>query len=188
MEESMRILLVYATVEGQTRKIADHVAERLSGGGNDVTQIDATDVHKAPDASAFDVAIVAAPVHIGTFPAPLRRFVEKNSATLMARPGAFVSVSLTAASADESEIAELDQIVEKFSQETGWWPVSIHNAAGALKYTEYDFFRRWMLKRIARKEGGPTDTNRDHEFTDWVALDKFVDEFVAQAPHLAGKI
>ena len=184
----MRILLVYATVEGQTRKIATHVAERLSGSGHDITLIDATDVKVAPAADSFDASIVLAPVHIGTFPAPLRHFAKSNVETLMARPGAFISVSLAAASADKSEVAEVADYVEKFSKETSWWPVAIHNAAGALKYTEYDFFRRWMLKRIAEKEGGPTDTSRDHEFTDWDALDAFVDGFVAQAPAVAGKI
>ena len=53
-----------------------------------------------------------------------------------------------------------------------------HNAAGALKYVEYDYFKRWMMKRIAEEEDGPTDTSRDHELTDWPALDEFVDAFV----------
>lgn len=184
----MRILLVFATVEGQTRKIATHIAERLSGAGHDVDLVDAADIKAAPAAESFEAAIIAAPVHISTYPVPLRRFIKNNAETLMARPGAFVSVSLTAAMEDDSEAAELADIVEKFSQETGWWPVSVHHAAGALRYTEYDFFRRWMLKRIAEKEGGPTDTSRDHEFTDWVALDDFIDGFVAQAPDVAGKI
>ncbi|MCK5747296.1 flavodoxin domain-containing protein [Oricola sp.] len=184
----MRILLVYATVEGQTRKIATHVAERLSGSGHDITLIDATDAKAAPAADSFDASILLAPVHVGTFPAPLRHFAKANVEALMARPGAFISVSLAAASADKGEVAEIAGYVDKFSKETGWWPVSVHNAAGALKFTEYDFFRRWMLKRIAEKEGGPTDTSRDHEFTDWNTLDAFVDGFVAHAPTVAGKI
>ena len=184
----MRILLTYATIEGQTRKIANHVAEHLSGGGHDVHLIDALEVKTAPEAESFDAVILLAPVHIGTFPAPMRHFAKANVETLMARPGAFISVSLAAASANKDEVAEIGDYVEKFSKETGFWPVAIHNAAGALKFTEYDFFRRWMLKRIAEKEGGPTDTSRDHEFTDWDALDAFVDGFVAQAPDLAGKI
>ena len=184
----MRFLLIYATVEGQTRKIAAHIADRLSGAGHDITLMDAADVKAAPPADSFDAIIATAPVHVSSFPLPFRQFTKHNAQTLMARPGAFVSVSLTAASDDKSELAEIDTIVEKFSAETGWWPVSIHHAAGALKYTEYDFFRRWMLKRIAAKEGGPTDTSRDHEFTDWAALDTFVDGFARQAPDLAGKI
>lgn len=184
----MRFLLIYSTIEGQTRKITNHIAERLSAGGHDITLMDATDVKSAPSAEAFDAVFAAAPLHIGSFPMPFRQFVRNNATTLMSRPGAFVTVSLSAASEDPHEVEEVGAIAEKFSKETGWWPVSTHHAAGALKYTEYDFFRRWMLKRISQKEGGPTDTSRDHEFTDWAALDAFVDGFTSQVPNLAGKI
>ncbi len=43
----------------------------------------------------------------------------------------------------------------------------IEMIAGALKYTQYNWFIRWVMKGIARKEGGSTDTSRDHEYTDW---------------------
>jgi len=184
----MRILILFATIEGHTRKIAEHITSTLEKAGHTVRTVNAISEHTMPGADEFDVSIVVAPVHVGTFPAPMRRLLKANAETLMARPGAFVSVSLAAASSDEAERAEIADYVETFSKETGWWPVSVHNAAGALKYTEYDFFRRWMLKRIAGKEGGPTDTSKDYEFTDWDALDGFVTEFVKEAPTVAGKI
>jgi menaquinone-dependent protoporphyrinogen oxidase len=184
----MRILILFATIEGHTRKIVEHISSMLKEAGHEVRAINATAEPTMPAADEFDATIIAAPVHVGTFPAPMRRLVKANAETLMARPGAFVSVSLAAASSEEKELAEVGEYVEEFSKETGWWPVSIHHAAGALKYTEYDFFRRWMLKRIVAKEGGPTDTNQDYEFTDWDALDRFVANFVEQAPAVAGKI
>lgn len=184
----MRILILFATIEGHTRKIVEHISASLQKAGHDVRMINATSERSVPGADEFDASIVAAPVHVGSFPAPVRRLVKTNADTLMARPGAFVSVSLAAASSEEAEVAEISDYVEAFGNETGWWPVSVHHAAGALKYTEYDFFRRWMLKRIAGKEGGPTDTSKDYEFTDWDALDQFVTEFVEQAPAVAGKI
>ena len=183
----MHVIVIYATVEGQTRKIARHVAGTVQSLGHDVTVYDAADLEDV-DVAMADALIAAAPIHIGRFPAPFVQWIADHANALNGRKTAFVSVSLTAASDDKSGLAEIDTIVEKFSAETGWWPVSIHHAAGALKYTEYDFFRRWMLKRIAAKEGGPTDTSRDHEFTDWAALDTFVDGFARQAPDLAGKI
>ena len=33
------------------------------------------------------------------------------------------------------------------------------------------------MRRIAKKAGAETDTSRDYEYTDWVALDRFVEEF-----------
>jgi menaquinone-dependent protoporphyrinogen oxidase len=39
--------------------------------------------------------------------------------------------------------------------------------AGSLAYTQYSFFTRFIMKRIARRQGAPTDTSRDYEFTNW---------------------
>jgi menaquinone-dependent protoporphyrinogen oxidase len=51
--------------------------------------------------------------------------------------------------------------------------------AGRLAYTQYGFFKRWIMRAIARREGGSTDTTRDHEYTDWDAVTRFADEVVA---------
>jgi menaquinone-dependent protoporphyrinogen oxidase len=48
--------------------------------------------------------------------------------------------------------------------------------AGTLAYSRYNFIIRFVMKRIARKNGAPTDTSRDYELTDWAALDRFVGE------------
>ena len=45
--------------------------------------------------------------------------------------------------------------------------------AGALAYTRYGFLTRFFMRRIAKKEGGPTDTSRDHELTDWGMVARF---------------
>jgi menaquinone-dependent protoporphyrinogen oxidase len=39
--------------------------------------------------------------------------------------------------------------------------------AGRLAYTQYGLLKRFVMRRIALKAGGPTDTSRDHEMTDW---------------------
>jgi len=36
-----------------------------------------------------------------------------------------------------------------------------------------------VMKWIAGKAGGSTDTSRDHEYTDWDALGRFAAEFAA---------
>jgi menaquinone-dependent protoporphyrinogen oxidase len=51
--------------------------------------------------------------------------------------------------------------------------------AGALRYTKYNFFVRWMMKRIVAAAGGDTDTSRDYEYTDWQDLRAFADRFSA---------
>lgn len=184
----MRVAVIYATVEGQTRTVAEHVGRYLRDNGHQAEMIDATHPPDAISIDDIDAIICAGPVHMGTFPAPFRRFVHRHVRELMARPGAFVSVSLTAAGGEKDELEELSEIVTGFSDETGWWPVAVHHAAGALKYTEYDYFRKWMMRRIAGKRNAPTDTSHDYEFTDWAALDAFVGGFLRDIPDLAGKV
>ena len=42
--------------------------------------------------------------------------------------------------------------------------------------------KRWMLKKIARQAGKDTDTSKNHEYTNWKAVDQFVSGFLS---HLA---
>ena len=55
-------------------------------------------------------------------------------------------------------------------------PAHVLPVAGALAYSQYNFIIRFVMKRIARKAGAPTDTSRDYEFTDWSTLDSFIKE------------
>jgi menaquinone-dependent protoporphyrinogen oxidase len=46
-------------------------------------------------------------------------------------------------------------------------------SAGSLAYTRYNFVIRFIMRRIARKEGAPTDKSRDYELTDWTEVARF---------------
>ena len=54
-------------------------------------------------------------------------------------------------------------------------------AAGALTYSQYNFVLKFVLKQIARRAGFTGDTKHDYEFTNWPALDRFVDETAQSA-------
>jgi menaquinone-dependent protoporphyrinogen oxidase len=56
--------------------------------------------------------------------------------------------------------------------------------AGKLAYTQYGVLTRWLMRRIAAREGGPTDTSRDHDLTDWVAVRDFALAVAADARRL----
>jgi menaquinone-dependent protoporphyrinogen oxidase len=93
-------------------------------------------------------------------------------------PTALVTVSLAIMSKNENERKEAERFPRELEQATGWRADKELNAAGALKYLEYDFLRRWAMRYISGKEGGPTDTSKDYEMTDWEALEKFVKAFL----------
>jgi menaquinone-dependent protoporphyrinogen oxidase len=183
----MRLLIVYGTSEGQTRKIAGFVADHLAQQGHETQLVDAIDAAAAIEPRDFDAVIIAASVHAGRYQSAVIHFVRDRLATINARPNVFLSVSLAAAGGDEEDVEGLKKCVAAFTDETGWTPQCIHHVAGAFRYTAYDFLKRWAMKYIAYRKGGPTDTSRDYELTDWDDLTHFVDSFVRSPAALRDK-
>lgn len=175
-----KILIVYGTVEGQTRKIAGFVNDHLSRRRNDVRLVDAADAPKDLDPAAYDAVIVAASVHMGRHQAAAAHFVKAHLDALRSRPGAFISVSLHAMSDDLNDRAETKRYVEAFCENTGWTPRAVCHAAGALRFTQYDFFKTLAARQVAKERRVAPDAQGDYEFTDWTALTRFIDEFVVQ--------
>ena len=56
---------------------------------------------------------------------------------------------------------------------TGFDPDLVGLFAGALVYTQYGWFKRRVMRVIARREDGDTDTSHDHEYTDWQSVEQF---------------
>lgn len=188
------ILVVYATREGHTRRIAEHVAEGLRKHSIAVEILDARESEEPLDLSKFSATILAASVHLGRHEKEMVRFVQRNRAQLEALPSAFLSVSLSEAGVESEDTTaehraqaarDVARIMDAFFQRTGWHPDRSHAVAGALLYTEYNLLVRWVMRGIAKHEGGSTDTSRDHVYTDWDALDRFVDAFVGGTVSLA---
>lgn len=174
----MKLLLVYGTTEGQSRKIAGFVADLVSQRGHQTQLVNAIDATPAVNPRDFDAVIIAASVHAGRYQSAVVHFVKDHLATIDTRSNAFLSVSLAAAGDDQEDVEGLKKCVADFAHETGWTPHCTHHVAGAFRYTAYDFLKRWAMKYIAYRKGGPTDTSRDYELTDWDDLTRFVDSFV----------
>src|SRR4051812_11578356 len=167
----MRIAVFYATREGQTRKIAEHVAADLRKHG---VEVELFNLKEAPavDWSRYVTACVGASVHAGHHEREVIAFVKRHAETLKRLGAAFLSVTLSVAGAEaltqpferrRQAAADAHRMVEVFIQETGWQPARSLCVAGALAYSRYNFFIKRIMKRIARKAGAPTDTSRDYE-------------------------
>ncbi len=174
----MRILIVYATTEGHTRNISRFIAIRLVAAGHEVTLCDAADA-RPPDPAGFGAAILAGSLHVGHYQAALVHYAKRWHAALDRTPSAFVSVSLAAASDNLAEVAGLTPCLERFEVQTGWTPRWVHQAAGAILYSKYDFFRRLAMRAIAKRHGA--GTSGDHDYTDYQALGRFVDDIAVTA-------
>jgi menaquinone-dependent protoporphyrinogen oxidase len=170
----MKILILYGTTEGQTAKIAEFVAARLRFAGDEVTLVDAS-TSASIDVQGFQGAIVAASVHVGMYQERVVDFVRANAEWLKRTPSAFLSVSLSAVSSDAEEAKSLQTITENFKGYTGWTNAEIHHVGGAIRFGEYDFFRRWLMRAIAWEKGLTVTHGQDMELTNWSALGATVD-------------
>ncbi len=159
------ILILWSSTEGQTRRIVQAVEQELRRGGHKLETINVDAPPRSWIVSKADALLVAASIHRGHYTEGLRGVLKKQGGRFEALPSAFVSVSLSAAKPETQ--AEADGYIAALLAETGFKPALTFSLAGALRYPEYPFLKRWMMKKIARKGGLPTDTSRVHEFTDW---------------------
>ena len=172
--------VLFASTEGQTALIAIRLAAVLHEHGLDSEAIDVS----TPEAATIDWSrvrgvLVGASLHAGKHQKSAGRFVHAHAGNLNAVPSAFFSVSLSAASKDPTHVAEAARIAHAFPAAHGWTPGMVVSIAGRLAYREYNFFIRFVMKQIAKKEGGPTDTTRDHELTNWDEVDRLGREMAA---------
>lgn len=174
----MQIVIVYATTEGQTRKIARHAADHLMARGHGVEVLPAADAGAAPLPRGARV-IVAGSVHAGGFQSELGAFCRAHAAELTAAGAWFLPVSLTAAGKAEADWEALETTLARFRKETGWTPARTVHVAGAIRFSEYDFFRTWAMRWIAAERGHRLEGSQDVEFTDWAQLGRDLDAFAA---------
>jgi menaquinone-dependent protoporphyrinogen oxidase len=176
----MKILILYGTTEGQTRKICEFVAKQLKEHGDTVALVDATGQTEIIDLRDYDAAIIAASLHAGQYQASVTHFARANHAWLNRIPSAFVSVSLSAAGTDPDDLKGIADCAERFKSETGWSTAEVHQVAGAFRFTEYDFFKRWVMKLIAWEKKVTVEPGKDLELTNWDALAETVDAMRAR--------
>lgn len=174
-----KILIVFASVEGQSERIAGCLSDHLVRSKHQPTVLNATSQEAAQaQLHLYDAVILVAPIHNQLHHAAAYRFANLHCEQLTKMPSALVSVSLHAASGEAEDEEEMRGYVDNFAGDTRWLPRAVHYAAGALKFAEFDFFKRWMAKRLIRSLEMELDPEKDIEFTDWPALYAFVDEFL----------
>jgi menaquinone-dependent protoporphyrinogen oxidase len=171
------ILVVYGTVEGQTRKISEFIAETLRSLGFEVETLD-SDNAGAVSFEPYGAVIAGAPVHISSFPKKFSELIARNANSLATIPSAFFSVCLGVLQRDEPETLQAERnFVSNFFITTGWQPQKWAIFPGALLYSKYGWFKKRLMRTIARKAGKTTDTKHDYEFTDWGEVRTFTQEF-----------
>jgi menaquinone-dependent protoporphyrinogen oxidase len=176
----------FVTTEGQTRLIADRIAQRLREHAIDAQAIQVG----SAEAAGLDLlrargVILGASLHFGKHQRVALAFARDRLSQLGDRPSLFFSVSLGILSKSAEQVAVARAAAEAFPMATGWHPTRIVCLPGRLAYTQYGWFMRRVMRRIAAQAGMSTDMTRDHEYTDWnqvrTAADQFAEAFHARA-------
>ena len=170
------ILILFATTEGHTARIAERIAQRLRDKGHEVEIHRADAVPAGLEPAGYDGVIVGSSIHYGHHPRFLNALVRRFRTALTARPSAFFSVSLSAGGA-RPKLEAARRYLETFLRQVDWHPAQTATFAGALQYSKYGVFKRLLMRMIAGIAGDDTDMTRDYEYTDWNAVDRFADEF-----------
>jgi menaquinone-dependent protoporphyrinogen oxidase len=174
----MKFLIIYGTTEGQTKKIAERAGERISQEGHEVEIVNSESLEVLPNLASIDGVILASSIHQERHQDSVINLVLAHRSQLETRPTAFISVSLSAATPDGRAMAQ--QYLDRFTWVTKFEPTKTLLLAGALRFSEYDYFKVEIVKHIVSKTAGVFDQTGDHEFTDWNALAEFIDGFVAE--------
>lgn len=173
-----RILIVYASTEGQTRKVARFCTARLAEAGHAVELLPAADAEDT-DPTEYDGAILAASVHLGHYQAELQGYARSHAGALNRIPTLFLSVSLSAAGDDPGDWQGLRDIVAAFEADTGWTPGDVVHVAGAFRFVQYNWLKSWAMRYVAAQRGQEVSGTEDREYTDWTALGATLDGWTA---------
>jgi menaquinone-dependent protoporphyrinogen oxidase len=176
----MAVLIIFETVEGQTRKVARFVESAVRKAGLDAVPVNTAEPTGPVSFEGVDKVILAAPVHERRHPKAFEEFVTANLDRLKECDTLMLSVSLKAAFPETLEEAQ-DFLVE-MEMRTGFTPDAEALVAGAVHTASYDYFSAMIVQYVVLRGQDFDLKDGEREFTDWAALQKTVSDFLAGAP------
>lgn len=173
----MKILVIYATIEGQTGKIADFVSAEISKLGHEAVLVDAND----PTEISFvevDAVVMAGPVHERRHPQNFEALITAHVADLQRLKTLLISVSLNAAFPEGRE--EAAEYVIEMNMRTGLKSDVELLVAGAVRTDKYDYFAMQVLQHVVLRDKDYVPKAGAHEFTKWEALAAEIAKFLGK--------
>ena len=165
-----KVLLLYSSIDGHTKTICKKMAEEL---GKD-THI--SSIGDAPEnIDTFETIVIGASIRYGRYREEVFKFIEKNKALLESKENAFFSVNVVARK-NGKDTPATNPYVKKFLDRISWNPQFIDVFAGQIDYPRYGVFDKYAIKMILWITGGPTDTSKTYDFTDWIRVKSFANK------------
>ncbi len=174
----MTVLIAFATVEGQTAKVARFITDLAKNAGFNTKLINTDEM---PSHVSLDDAlkvVLLAPVHERRHPNSFETFIASNRDALMKRKSLVLSVGLKAAFASGRE--EARDYLDEMLLRTGFEPNATALIAGAVRPENYGYFEREILKHVVLLGRKIDPREGAREFTDWDELKSIVIDFLGE--------
>ena len=114
----MKVLLIFASVEGHTRKIANFIHAPLKEMGHSADEVDAGKQDCIYPSNKYDKVILAASIHRRRHPVNFEKFISRHLQEIDAKDNLMISVSLCAAFPEGQD--EAQTYLHEFTRRTGF--------------------------------------------------------------------
>lgn len=171
-----RTIIIYSSVDGQTKKICCHIKNILILNNHLADVFSVNDLTQ--EITAFDKIIIASSIRYGKHNEQIEKLIKENSEFLNSNKTAFISVNLVARKAEKSK-PDTNPYVIKFFNSIEWKPTLAAVFPGKLDYKLYSFRDRLLIKLIMLMTKGPTNSKTVIEYTNWTEVDEFAKKFAA---------
>ena len=169
----MKILIIYSSTDGHTKKICEVIKENLIDKG----ELHLTSIENVSGTNVqfYDYIIIGASIRYGKHNRKVFDFIEKNLNIIEKKKNAFFSVNVVARK-NEKNTPETNPYIKKFLSKTRWKPKKLGVFAGKVDYPNYSFINKQIIRFIMFITKGPIDTSKSFEFTNWDNVKKFAQE------------
>ena len=173
MANAKELLFLYASRDGQARRIGERLAACARTAGWPIHLMDlGQGIPSAELLGSAAVVVVVAAIRYGYHLPEAERLMTLHRDQLRARPLVVVSVNLTARKPGK-DTAEGNAYLRRWLKRHRLRPDLAQAIAGKLDYPRYTWLDRQLIRLIMSITGGPTDPSTSHEFTDWPAVEAF---------------
>jgi menaquinone-dependent protoporphyrinogen oxidase len=180
----MKWLVVFATNQDQSAKVAQRIAHDLSSFGDDADLFNAAAAPLALSMTGYDAVIVGVSARSGHAHRSVRRFVEEHIVELGCMPSAFCRVLQTEEGSDPASRPRPLPALDTLLEETGWQPDLVAVLAAPIPRTP-------ASGRLAQRELGrgrqPADVASEqagYQYVDWKPVTTFARDCAMHARHV----
>tara|TARA_B000000475_G_scaffold237266_1_gene205726 strand:+ start:314 stop:826 length:513 start_codon:yes stop_codon:yes gene_type:complete len=160
-------LIIYSTVDGQTKSICENISKYSTN-----TSVDVLPISGDINLNEYKLVVIGASIRYGKYRKEVYEFINKNYEFLEAKESAFFSVNVVARKPEKNSPATNPYLI-KFLNNVKWKPKKLAVFAGKIEYPKYKLIDKYAIKFIMWITKGPTDTSQSYEFTDWEKVEAF---------------